>query len=273
MSLEDIEIKNPEALTKEMGEAVFNQLFEGEPAGEPKPDSAAQLSDDEQLEDIPNASIRLDKLKKQRDEERSRAQDLERRLAQMEGKLSVLDKGDSQDDEVDPTEYMDDTQKFLFNENQQLKDNISKLTDAVQGMQNEGSKKKLEDQESRFFENNPELNKNRDEFVEDMLSYLKDKPSIKSMLKAGEVSLAEVHGMYSASKPKSVKNSQVSNPDKVFSGHSGSLPASKNSNSESQAVRRKAINILNNRDSTNKKEATDFLQKEITEDIISQLDI
>lgn len=276
MSIEDIELKNPDILTQEMGDMVLSSMFGEEEQGdvqvEQKPSSEAQLGEQEQ-EDIPNASIRLEKMRSQRDEERQQRLDLEKRLAQMEGKLSVLDKGESTDDVVDPTEYMDDTQRLLFNENQQLKETVKKLTDAVQNIQTEGSKKKLEEQENRFFENNPNLGKNREQFVEDMLEYLENKPAVKSMLKNGEVSLGEVYGMYSASKPKSTKTSEVSNPDRVFSGSSEPVQAGKSNSAELELARKKAMSILSSKDSTNKKQAVDFLQKDITDSILSQLDM
>jgi len=276
MALEDIEIKNSAEVVKEMGEVVFDQLFGDEQPREQKQFDEAQSSHQEVPEDIPNASIRLDKMRQQRDDERQQRHEIEKRMAQMEGKMSVLDKGNDGEEAVDPTEYMDDTQKFLFNENKGLKDNISKLTNVVQGIQTEGSKKKLEAQENVFFENNPHLNvtkEKRAEFVDDMLIYLKDKPSIKSSLKSGEIKLSEVYGMYTASKPKSVKTSQVSNPDIVFSGHSDSVPVDKTQDGEFQVARRKALSILHDKDSTNKKNAADFLKNEITQDIVSQLEI
>lgn len=277
MPMEDIKIKSSDILTQEMGDAVLSSMFGEEQTsqlqGESKIVGETQPTTQEQ-EDIPNASIRLEKMRRQRDEDRQKVSELERKLAEMTGKLSVLEKSDdSEDSGVDPTEYMDDTQRFLYNENQQLKETISKLTHVVQGIQTDSSKKKLEDQENRFFDNNPQLKENREQFVEDMLGYLKDKPSIKEMLKNGEVSLSEVYGMYSASRPQSTKTSQVSNPDRVFSGSSEPAPVGKAQSAEFEAARKKARQILHDPDSTNKKQAVEFLQKDITNDIISQLDI
>jgi hypothetical protein len=282
MSLEDIEFKNPAEVTKEMGDAVYADLFGEENQqptvqDEPKPQDDAQSvepeasQESELIEDIPNASIRLEKLKKQRDEERQQRADLEKELAEMRGKLSVLENKGNDADESDPTEYMDETQKFLFNQNKQLKEDMAKLVEVVQKREEEVSSNRLKEEENRFFENNPDLKKNKDEFVEDILGYLGDKPSIKKMLVDGKVSLGEVYGMYSASKPKSVKKTQVSNPDKVFSGHSSSVPANKSQEAETDANLKKAISILHDRESRNKAAAVNVLQKDIEKHIFADI--
>lgn len=280
MSANDVEFKDPEALTQEMGEAIFTEMF-GEDhgfKGEPKLQSEAQpVEQNENIQpsddkEVPNAQIRLDKMRQQRDEERSQRAELEKRLAQMEGKLSVLDKKDDSDN-ADPFDYMDETQQFLYKQNQELKDTVEKLANSVQGMKEEGSRAKLTEQENQFFENNPELKDNRDKFVNDMLDYLDDKPGIKKMLRDGELKLSEVYGMYTANNPKSVKQSQVSDPDKVFSGSSNAVSAGKTSELDQDVAYKKALQILHTKDSTNKKQATDFIGDKITQDIISQLEI
>lgn len=272
MSTDSVELKDPESLTKNMGAEILSAMFGDKFQGELKSKGEAQPLGKKQ-EDIPNASIRLDKMKNQRDEERKLRSELEKRLAQMEGKLSVLEKPKGAEDEVDPTEYMDDTQRLLYNENQKLKDTISKLTEVVNGIQTEGTKKKLEEQENRFFDNNPKLKENRDQFVKDMLDYLENKPAIKKMLKSGDITLSEVYGMYEGSKPKSTKTTEISDPNLVFSGSSSSVPAGKTEEIDINQARSKASRILNDKESVNKKAAIDFYLKDIVGNITSQLDI
>jgi hypothetical protein len=273
MGIENVEIKNSDQVNQDL-QALGTQMFGDPTQGEPNVEGEAQPSDQvqEQTEEMPNASIRLDKMRKQRDEERTARSDLEKRLAQMEGKLSVLDKSNDVESEADPTDYMDDTQKFLYNENKSLKETIGKLTNVVEGIQTDGSKQRLQEQEDRFFDNNPNLKANKDQFVDDMLDYLKAKPNIKKMLKNGEVNLSEVYGMYNASNPQSTKTARVSDPDKIFSGHSEGVPSGKPQAADVAVQHRKAMQILHDRDSTNKGQAVDFLRQEITNNIISQLD-
>lgn len=280
MGIEDVEIQNPtdmEADLAQLGADMFELAPRGqqEPQGEQNPVGEAQPPEQYQehgQETVPNEAIRLDKMRKQRDEARDQQNQLANQMAELKGKLSVLEKGDVTESAPDATEYMDETQKFLFNENKSLKETLGKLTDVVSNIQNEGSKRKLQEQENRFFESNPSLKTNREQFVGDMLDYLETKPSIKSSLKKGEINLSEVYGMYSASKPQSTKTTQVGNPDKIFSGHSESVPSGRPQSSDAAVAHRKAVNILNDRHSTNKGDAAEFLKKEITNNIISLLD-
>lgn len=276
MSLEDIEIKAPGA---EMGAAVFDGLFGEEQKQdssqapvEPKQSGDAQPTDQVQNESIPNEAIRFEKMREQRDAERQARADLEKRLAQAEGKLSVLEPGDSNEDTPEPTEYMSDTEKFLYNESQKLKEMMEKVTGVVDGIQTEGTKTKLQIQEEQFFENNPELKERRQEFINEMLGYLDGKPRVKEMLKAGELSIQEIYGMHKAANPKSTKVSQVSNPEKLFSGHTGSVPVGRAPDAEAAQAKRRASEILHDPNSTNKREAVEFLQKGIVNEIISILD-
>jgi hypothetical protein len=155
---------------------------------------------------------------------------------------------------------------------QQLKNTINKLTEVVQGIQEKGSKTKLQKQEESFFESNPDLKQNKEEFIEDLLGYLNEKPTVKKMLKNGEMNLFEVYGMYKAGNPKSSKTTQVSNPDRLFSGHSKSVPVSRTQDSNSELASKKALQILRDRDSTNKGQAAKHIQNQIVGDILSFLD-
>lgn len=280
MSLDNIDFKEPEALNQEMGEAVMSAMFgDGDPTETDNQEESLATENTEAIEtqeteDIPNASIRLDKMKAQRDVERNKAIELERQLSEMRGKLSVLEKSDNAEvSENDPTEYMDDIQKALFNENKALKDTMSKMAKAVEKLQVESTTKNLQEQEDRFLDNNPDLKKNKDEFVDNMLGYLENKPAIKNMFRDGQITLQEIYGMYSSTMPKSKKTSKVSNPDKVFSGASDTGSVNKSDDFENQRIRKQAEKILGNPNSTNKGEAVRFLQKDITDSIISELGI
>jgi len=278
MPIEDIEIKAPEILTQEMGESVFNEMFDQKQPGVKNQDADLGVSESlNQVEDdIPNASIRLEKMKKQRDDATQEMQALKEQFAELKGQISAFkdlnnNNGDI-DTEVDPTEYMDDVQKLNYTETQNLKEQVKQLTDVIQGIQTDKTKDKIQKQEDNFFDSKPELKAKKDEVVGELLDYLKDKPSIKAMIKEGSVTLNEVYGMYSASKPQSTKTSQVSNPDKFFSGHSEPVQSNRDQVSENDVNRKKALRILRNKESMNKSDAVNYLKDTITSDLISQLD-
>ena len=278
MPIEDIEIKAPEILTQEMGESVFNEMFDQRQPEFQNQDADLGVSESlNQVEDdIPNASIRLEKMKKQRDDATKEMQTLKEQFAELKGQISAFkdfnnNNGDI-DPEVDPTEYMDDVQKLNYTENQKIKEQVKQLTDVIQGIQTDKTKDKIQKQEDNFFDSKPELKAKKDEVVGELLDYLQDKPSIKAMIKDGSVTLNEVYGMYSASKPQSTKRSQVSNPDKIFSGHSEPVQANRDQVSENDVNRKKALSILRNKESMNKSDAVNYLKDTITSDLISQLD-
>jgi hypothetical protein len=284
MGLEQLETVNADALNQEISDNLISDLYQEEEAesssDEPSSnesvlDSEEQESDTEGSEnlneDIPNASIRLEKMRSQRDEERQQRFELEKRLAELTGKISVLENSNKDnEDSSDPTEYMSDTEKYLYNQNKGLQENIKMLTDQIEKVAINESTRKLQEEEDRFLESNPDLKKNKDQFVDEMLGYLKDRPQVKQLLADGKIKLAEVYGMYKSTRPSPKKTSKVSDPSKVFSGNS--KPTSKGSD-DSDVNLRKALNILHDKHSTNKHEAVGFLQSKITDDIISELDI
>lgn len=273
MPLEDIEIKDPAVLSKEMGESIFKEIFPDRAIesqdGEQKMQGDAQPVDQIQ-EDVPNFQIRLDKMRDQRDNSKKELDLMKQHFSEMKGKVSVLEKKDD-DEIVNPTEYMDDTQKYLYGQNQQMQKTIESLVGVVKGMKTGESERDLQDQENRFFDNKPELKEGRQKIVDSVLDYLSDKPEIKEMMRNKKLNLTQVYAMYSSDNPKSVKKTSVSNPDTIFSGHSQSIPAGKAESAESDLVRKKAIQILNDPNSTNKKQATQALNEQISQSIISEL--
>lgn len=247
-----------------------NEQAEG--SGEPVNDLGDAQSSQPEQEEIPNASIRLEKMRKQRDEERAQRSELERQIAEMKGKLSVLDKsGDGESQEADPTEYMDETQQYLYQQNQELKNTIGQLSEAVNSMKVKESKERLAKQETQFLDQHPELKENKDQFVDDMMGYLDGKPEIARMLSGGNLSLNEVYAMYSAGNPKSTKKAEVSNPDAVFSGSSDSVRARQTDKADIELGIKKANKVLTDPNSTNKAEATEYLLDNVVDTIYSQL--
>ena len=255
---------NMDELTSIVTEGMFG---DGNPKENPQP---TEQETKEQTEDIPNAQVRLDKMRSQRDSERAKTTELERKLAEAEGKISVLDRDKTDDDQVDPTEYMSDTEKAMFERNQLLEKQIEKLANAVQGIQTDNTKRHLDDQEAQFFDRHPELKDNQKEVAEEMVEYLKDQPKFVEMLKAGTMNLDQAYALYKVSNPQSTTKSQVANPDAVFTGSTESAAPAQESVLDMQSAMKKARNVLHDPNSTNKAQASDVLLQGITQDIISQ---
>lgn len=249
---------------------IINDALQGETKQERVKESGDAQSDSKEnkkgSEEVPNFQIRIDKMRNQRDKERENNLELQKKIAQLEGKLSVLNQ--EEDNDVDPTEYMDDAQKFLYNENKELKNQLSEISKKLNNIDINENKKNLKDQENRFFENNPELKENREKVVNELLDYLEERPKIKSMLRDGELTVNEVYGIYKSNNPNSTKTSQVNDPKKVFSGHSDSVPLSKTDVDDRYV---QSLNILRGNKSGDKEQAVADVQNVLIDDIISQI--
>ena len=258
--------KNSETIEDIITNTLFGDKKDQE---EFKPQSDAQHA--EVPGDMPNSKIRLDKMRDQRDNARKNNNDLANRLSELKGKLSVHeDKDKSDDNDTDPTEYMDDSTKVIYEQNKNIKSEIAELMSTVSKMKQGESVKNLEEQENRFFDNKPELKDKRQEVVDDLLNYLKEKPKMKEMLLDKQLTINQVYASLSASRPSSLKQSEVSNPGAVFSGQSNSAPSALEV-SQKESNHRKALSILKDKTSVNKREATEFLQSGIVDDIIGAL--
>lgn len=259
-------------------EQILDSLVEEQTLGDTKSEEkdVAQetveqnQSTESSTDDIPNAQIRLDKMKNQRDKAQQEKAELEKKLANFEGKLSVLEKRDPDVEEFDPTEHMDETQAFLYNQNKELKEKLETLNQNMTEFKNNKLQETQIQEEKRFFEMNPELQGKKEELISDLKDYLSNKPQVSESLVNNEITIGEVYGMYTASKPRANKKSVVKNPDKVFSGHSNSIPSNKVDSSSKENIA-KANRILADKHSTNKASAVDFLGNQMAEEILSSL--
>tara|TARA_R110000787_G_scaffold272740_1_gene380256 strand:+ start:5128 stop:5946 length:819 start_codon:yes stop_codon:yes gene_type:complete len=258
MPLEDREMKNVEVvdadITSLIAEGLFGELgaqSESKEQTELKVPDEAQSENTEEDADLPNAGIRLEKMKAQRDSDRAELSELKLQMAEFKGMISATKKEDIA--EEDPTEYMDETQKALYNQHIALEKKYNELQESVGQFKIDKVRDTISKDENSFFDNNPDLQPTRQELVADMLTYLNDKPEITQLFRDQKVTMKEVHGMYQASKPKSTTKSEVKNPDKLFSGHSKSVPSEKIVNEISN--NRKILSILNDKNSTNKADA------------------
>ncbi len=276
MAIEDIQLKDPEVATKEMTDNMFDSLFgaegdsrEAKSQGEPQPETQEPKAKEESSE--PNVDIRLKKFKEQRDQERAENQRLKEELARLKGREEVLTKKDDAD-EVDPTEYMSDTEKALYERNQELTNTVKQLADVVNGIKKNESQQKIQNDEDSFFESHPELKEKREQVTEELLEFLQEKPELKKLVVNRSVNINQVYAMMEAGKPKELKKRPTNEPA-AFSGSTKTAPSGSDVASDLDTQLKKASEILSNPESTNKREAAEFLGNTITEDIISQLEI
>lgn len=215
----------------ENGVSIFDSIIEdivskntNEENNEPeKKDVTEDLENsddlDEPITNRKNAEIRLKKFKNQRNEARNKVIELERQLAEMKGKVSVLEKPIKEVDqkEEDPTEYMTENEKFLFNENKKLKEELSEFTKFVSESKKEKKVNQLSEREKIFFKNNPELENNLDIVSEKIESYLKGKPFLVERVINNELSFDELWALISVNDKNDKVVRKVQDPDKVFS--------------------------------------------------------
>jgi len=278
MGIEDVTIPTQEDVLNQMGDAIMADLFGEQVQANPEvvPDNVQQPQEQEAqsenvVEDIPNASIRLDKMKAQRDEERQRVLELEKKLARMEGQMEATKPQETTESDVDPTEYMSDVEKELYLKNKALQEQVDLLAKGFSSIEQQKKEESLTKQENQFFENNPELKERREDVVNEVLDYLKDKPEIKTLLRDSKLNISEIYGMVMASKPQSTKVVQKNDPSKVFSNHDSSVASGAADQLDSNHEMKKAIGILRDRESTNKAQAANFMLDAITKDISSSL--
>lgn len=255
-----------EEISKEKG-----QVQEQKPSGEAQPDAQQTgESDDLEFGDMPNGQVRYEKMKKQRDQEKIDNLDLKTRLANAEGKLSVLDKGDSpnQEEQSDPTELMSDTEKYLYQQNQKLQDQLKQLGESVTGINKDRALNSANRREEIFFKNNPDLK--REQVVDQVKEFLNERPHFKQMLFKREMELGEVLAVMNSGKQSNpTPNSQ--DLTKVFGSGRPKAVAPGKKSFDKQDDFGKADDILNNPYSTNKGEATQVINDSLTDFVISQL--
>jgi hypothetical protein len=223
-------------------------------------------------EDPPNAQIRIDKMREQRDEARTNENAMRERIAKLEGITETMQKTQEQsaEPEPDPTEYMSDTELILHNQQKTILDNMAKLSAAVTGINTTQKEDQISKEEDNFFKSNPELKDEKKEVTDSILDYLKDKPEIKKMLLSKQISLNEIYGMVTAKNPPSQVRTEVVKPA-GFSGQTGSGSPASVDVEDSQKGVKSALNVLRNPDSFNKKDATEFLLGNIADDILKSM--
>lgn len=230
---------------------------------------SSQVSDD--LEDLPNGKIRLEKMKKQRDEAKIELDALKYEKARLEGELSVLKKPAGSEESEDPTTFMTETEKKIFNELNETKSEVARLKAEAENRSKNESINDLSKSEEAFFNNNPELQKKRDEVVEEISDFLKDNKDLAKQVIAKKLSINQVWAMINADKAENQATTtrKVQNPDVLASGGRRDSTAVKSEVREDEDAYSTAVKIAQDRDSRNKAEAAKILNSVITRDIIS----
>ena len=174
-----------------------------------------QDSDDDDLDfgDMPNGKIRYQKAKQKLEKEMQDKNSLREALARAQGELQALKpKSQSDNSEPDPRERMTETERLLYDQLMEVKGRLGIVDkDRVES--------KLKIDEEKFFSENPELQKNRDDVTTEILSYLKKHPVLMKLVRDRTMGIGEVHAAMAASKSGgSEPRRSVQNPDTVFSG-------------------------------------------------------
>lgn len=260
----------------DIGNAVEDYINElsGKDVKEPENHQAGteeEVKEPEQKKDEKpeNYEIRLEKFKKQRDEQMAKNQELESRIAHLQGQIeTVLKLG--QQPEQDPTEMMDDVQKALYLELQKAKQDQAKMAEMLASVENRARQQEYTTREDMFFKSNPQYDTEdkKQEARDTMIEYAKANPKVGKLLLDGEISLNEVHTLALIKSGKLPNlQSKAQDSTKVFGNGKTEQPSS-NVASEGISNVEKAIKILRNKESTNKGEASNVLIDSFADSVI-----
>lgn len=147
---------------------------------------------------VPNASIRLEKLKRQRDQ-------VKLDNARLQGELDALRRG-QQSPQQDELENLTPEQR-----------RIMQLEAEVEKQKADRKIQRVDANERDFFSRNPELASQKEEVVEELGGYFRSKPSQWNAVLNGEITIDEAWAAYQATLSKPRRNAQ--NPDSVFGGN------------------------------------------------------
>jgi hypothetical protein len=205
-----------------------------------------------------NYGIRMNKMKSQRDSERIARQKAESELNLLKSKFSENENSKVLTNNEEFLSTFTDNEKILYN---MINEGLVKFEN-VSGTVGKISQEKVSDNLSRraeiFFADNPSISKNRVEVENDMANYLENKPEMRALLIAEEMSMSAVYGAMMGDRVKSTnKNNASPNSGRVFgdkrsSGFGGGLGEDSDSGSE---VFNKSISILRDKNSKNKSDA------------------
>tara|TARA_R100000306_G_scaffold61395_2_gene63799 strand:- start:489 stop:1268 length:780 start_codon:yes stop_codon:yes gene_type:complete len=206
--------------------------------------------------DMPNGQIRYDKAKKQLQQERTERLELEKQVARLEGKMEATQPGKEKED---PTEYMSDSEKFLYQQNLAMKDAMEKILPVINNLSKSNTMTGLEKSENIFFEDNPQLKARKPEVIQEVAEFLTENPQFKSMLSAKQISFDQLWGAVQATN-KSTKRVTTDDPGNYFSGNR-SKPSSRSVVAQEDNLAA-AMKTITDPKADNKAEAMDYAMAE-----------
>lgn len=218
--------------------------------------------------DMPNGQIRYEKNKKKLDSVLSENSELKQALARLEGKFEMFTSQSEagKEPEVDPTEEMTATEKFLYEQNKKLQETIEGLNGKVGSFEEEKQKADWKAQEKTFYEQNKELDPAKTKEV--IVNYVKNNEEVGRLLLQKKLSLSQVYGL---ANPQKKAESSTQDSSTVF-GNGKTEPAKPRMAQSDDGQIRSAIDTLRSESSMNKGEAVEILGGSIVDDIVSLLD-
>ena len=263
-------------------EQVMDSKFSSE---EQKPDVKAKKPDVKQQEsgthqpepgaqDDKNVEFRIKKHREERDEARNQNQLLREQLAKATGVIETTSKFYSADNpEVDPTEDMTETEKMLYSQNLQLKEELKGLTDDFKGVKNNAISNEFKSREDVFWKNvdgvvnTPEKKAEAKELIK---GYLKDRPLIVDDVITGKISLKDVFEASTIGTDMAIVNNAKQDGSKFFGKGTEETPAPREEQAQANDWDT-AKSILKNPDSENKGQAVKAGVGEIADDILKSM--
>ena len=263
-------------------EQVMDSMFSSE---EQKPDVKAKKPDVKQqvsgthqpepgAQDDKNVEFRIKKHREERDEARNQNQLLREQLAKATGVIETTSKFYSADNpEVDPTEDMTETEKMLYSQNLQLKEELKGLTDDFKGVKNNAISNEFKSREDVFWKNvdgvvnTPEKKAEAKELIK---GYLKDRPLIVDDVITGKISLKDVFEASTIGTDMAIVNNAKQDGSKFFGKGTEETPAPREEQAQANDWDT-AKSILKNPDSENKGQAVKAGVGEIADDILKSM--
>ena len=263
-------------------EQVMDNMFSSE---EPNPDIKANKPDVKQQEsgkhqpesgtqDDKNLELRMKKHREERDEARSANQLLREENAKYKGIVETNNKFYSeQNPEVDPTEDMTETEKMLYEQNQELQKQLKGLTDDFKGVKNNAISNEFKNREDIFWKNvdgvvnTPEKKAEAKELIK---GYLKDRPLIVNDVISGKISLKDVFEASTIGTNMAIVNNATQDGSQFFGKGREETPSPREEQTRSDDWDT-AKSILKNPDSENKGKAVRAGVSEIANDILKSM--
>ncbi len=221
---------------------------------EPEESAEADAEGDSEEEldfgDMPNGKIRYEKLKAKLAKQEAANNE---RIAKLEGMVELLTK--QKPDDSEEVEYLSEEEQ----REKERDERAEAMQAEIDALKKDKIMEELRKKDDVFFENNPDLAKNRVAYSKKMLEFIRSKPGMAKDVYDGTTSLQEVHYMMGG------KNSSVvQDPKQIFGTIKQSPKPGRTVPKEKDDVA-DAYAILKNPDSTNKAKAIDVIESSLVD--------